>query len=308
MNRFNLFFVISFLLYWSCSDNKPIYLNEQLGSFDVKTNDIVFTYFQKNIGSIYLNSLTKNSVKRITNPVSGWDEFPRFSNDGKKVLYFCYPNLNGKKFCINIVDLESNKVDTLVKGEPLVIDACFSKSGNFIYYLKASEFKNYSPIAKELPHGVDVFEININTKRQRQITHLKEYMMQAITQTYSDSLIGINIPNAVNEMGMGIISLTDGKFKRYIFQNDPRYQVKSWYFPIAICKDSLIYSAPYEIYIHNFKENRSNFLFRNPDNSNFGTIRIDENWENLYFSLQTGIFKYNIGSKDLIKLNLKITN
>jgi len=123
--------------------------------------------------------------------------------------------------------------------------------------------------------------------------------MQAITQTYSDSLIGMNIPNADDAMGMGLISLSDGKFNRYKFQNDPRYKVNSWYFPIAIREDSLIYSPPYEIYIYNFKENRSKFLLRNPDNSNFGTVRVDDSWENLYFRLTAGIFRYNIKSKDL---------
>jgi len=44
-----------------------------------------------------------------------------------------------------------------------VIDACFSRNGNFIYYIKASEFKNYSPIVRKLPHGVDLFEIDIST-------------------------------------------------------------------------------------------------------------------------------------------------
>jgi hypothetical protein len=283
-------------------------LNNQIGSFDLKGNNIVFTYYKNNIGSIYINSLTNDSIKRITNPKSGNDEFPQFSNDGKKVLYFCYPNLNEKKCSINILDLESNNADTIVKVEPLVIDACFSRTGKFIYYIKASEFKNYSPIVRKLPHGVDLFEIDIITKQQRQITHLNEYMMQAITQTYSDSLIGMNIPNADDAMGMGLISISDGKFNRYKFQNDPRYQVKSWYFPIAIREDSLIYSAPYEIYVHNFKDNCSKFLLRNPDNSNFGKTCVDENWENLYFSLTTGIFKYNIKSKDLTKLILRIEN
>jgi len=107
MKRISLFFGISILLFWSCSVSKPTYLNNQLGSFDLKGNDIVFTYYQNNIGAIYLNSMTNDSIKRITNPKFGWDEYPQFSNDGKKVLYFCYPNLNEKKCCINILDLES---------------------------------------------------------------------------------------------------------------------------------------------------------------------------------------------------------
>jgi len=307
MTKIYILLFVSFIIIGGCKNNKPVYLNNELGYFDLQNNTIAFTYYKNNIGAIYLYSFNDSTIKKITNPKSGSDGFPHFSNDGMKLFYFYYPNLKEDKICINILDQQTNTIDTLTKGESLIIDACFSNNGKYIYYIKASEFKNYSPIARPMPHGVDLFEIEITTKRQRQITHINAYMMQALTQTYSDTLICVNIPNVEDSMGMGLISISNGRFTKYKFENDPRYQVSSWYFPVSIQKDSLLYTAPYEIYMHNFIDNCSKLILRNPINKDFGRICVDDQWNNLFFQMENDIFKYNIHTKESTKLNINLT-
>jgi hypothetical protein len=296
--------LVSLLILSSCSANKTKQLENNFGSFDLYGNTIVFSYFKNSIGSLFIYSLTDNSCKQITKQTFGWDNFPIFSSDGKQVLYVSYPNLDSKNAFINIINLNTKEIDTIIRNEPLILEVCFSKNNRFVYYLKASEVANYSPIARQQPHGIDIFAFEISTKQTKQITSLKGYSLQALTRTFSDTLLAVNNFEP-DVMGMGLLSVTDGKFVRYKFQNDPRHEVNSYYYPISIFKDSLLYLAPYEIYKHDLLKNESTLVLRCPNNQDFGQIRVDNSWSNLYFTkTRGGIFQYNILKKELKQLNI----
>ncbi len=300
--------LVSLLILFSCSANKTKQLENSFGSFDLYGNTIVFSYLNNSIGSLFIYSLTDNSCKQITKQTFGRDNFPIFSSDGKQVLYVSYPNLDSKNGFINIINLDTKEIDTIIRNEPLLLEACFSKNNRFVYYLKASEVSNYSPIARQQPHGIDIFAIEISTKKTKQITSFQGYSLQTLTKTYSDTLLAINNFEP-DVMGMGLLSINDGKFVRYKFQNDPRHEVNSYYFPISVFQDSLLYLAPYEIYKHDFSKNESTLILRCPNNQDFGQIRVDDNWSNLYFTkTSSGIFQYNILKKELKQLTINIKN
>ncbi len=234
--------VITIILITSCSNNpEPQFLDNVSGYFDLKDSSIVIAYFNNNIGSIYYNSNldNDNSYKRITFPKEGWDNSPRISNDGKRIVYLSYPKADYDRCNIIIIDLKTKKVDTLITNEPLILEACFSKNDSCIYYISAGVIANYSPIGRKAPHEMDIFEFNLYSRVKRQITNLREYTIQGLLSTYSDSLLAVSIFNP-DSMSMGLISITNGKFSRFKFSNDPRYTVSSSYLPISIKQDSLL--------------------------------------------------------------------
>jgi hypothetical protein len=291
----------------SCNRSDSQFLNNVIGYFDIKDSSIAIAYYKNNIGSIYYGSGHKDdsSYDRITFPKEGWDNSPRFSSDGKKIVYLRYPKANFDICKLCLIDIKTKKVDTLITNEPLILEACFSNDDSCIYYISAGVFKNYSPIASKSPHEMYLFEFNLNSRTKRQITYMKEYSMQGLVNTYSDNKLFISIFNP-DSMSLGVVSVYNGKFTRFSFSNDPRYKVHSSYRPIALKKDSVLYEAPYEIYKYDFLKNESIFLLRSPDGYNFDEIKVDNDWKNMVFKTSNGIFKYNLSSKQLTKIDIII--
>lgn len=290
----------------SCFVSKPQIKHDKIGAFDLNDNKLVFTYFYNDVGALYIYSLVDSTCIQITNPTNGWDLKPKFSNDGKRVVYLSYPNRDFSKVSLTLCDLETHKIDTLLSKVPLITDICFSNNERFIYFSKAKEIANYSPIVRKAPHGIDVYEIEISSKKIRQISFLKEYSINSLISTSNDSLIGMSIFKE-NANGMGLMNINNGDFVRYNFKNDSSYQTKEFHHPISILGDSIMFLAAYRICMYNLKEDRFNAILYRPKMDEFHTIRADTNWNNLYFTLiRNGIFKYNIKKDEISRLPIKI--
>ncbi|WP_163970393.1 TolB family protein [Oceanobacillus halotolerans] len=55
-----------------------------------------------------------------------------------------------------------------------------TKNDDFIYYLKAGTFENYSPISSARPHDFDIHHYQISTDESKQHTDRKSYLMQSL--------------------------------------------------------------------------------------------------------------------------------
>lgn len=105
------------------------------------------------------------------------------------------------------------------------------------------------------------------------------------------------------------ISTSTGKKTRIKFKGNPRKEVERLFKVIALGNDSALYKAPYEIYFHDFEENKSEFILRTPDNSHYQVIRPDSTWNTLLFSTSSdGLFMYNRKTKELTDLKEKLIN
>jgi len=304
MTRPTIIFILSILfLSTSCRNNDPSKTNDGIGSFSFKSGHIAFTNFKDNIGSIYYTTNIESVAQQLTFPKTGWDLTIDLSRDLSKILYINCPYEYRSNCNICLYDLNLKKTDTLIKNTPILAGLCLSNDSKYIYYLEASEISNYSPIASEAPHGIDIYELSIETKKSRKLTDLKAYTIQGLTATFSDTIIGANMFD--NDMGLIMVSTNTGKFKQLNI-NSPRNAVKQYFNPIDLRPDSIMYEAPYELYKHNLKTNKSELILRCPDDNQFGVIQPDDNWTNILFNGGDKIYYYNVPSKKLTEVEFKI--
>ncbi len=230
----------------------------------------------------------------MTFPQKGWDLTFSLSHDLSKILYVNYPEGNYEICNICLYDLKTKQVDTLLKGGSLITDVYISNDNSHAYFLNASDNKNYSPIASQAPQGMDIFKITISSKIVRKITNLKAYSIQALTPTFSDSIITANI---YDKQGLVMISTNTGDVEQVMI-NSPRNPVQEYFIPIDVRSDSMIYEAPYELYKHNIKTNKSDLILRCPDGNQFGVIQPDNNWSNILFNSGDKMYFYNVPNKN----------
>jgi hypothetical protein len=253
--------LIIFFFLTSCGNKASSDAKDGVGSFSYKSGHVAFTYFKNNVASIYYTTNIDSIARKLTFPKNGWDLTFDLSQDLSKILYINYPKCDFDICNICLYDLKSGKADTLLNGGQLITDACISNDNKYVYFLKASEIKNYSPIATKAPHGIDIYEISVLTKRVRKITNLRAYSIQALTPTFADSLIGANI---FGKQGLVMVSTKTGALKE-IKINSPRNDVKDSFNPVDLRLDSIIYEAPYELYKHNLRTDISELILRSPD-------------------------------------------
>jgi hypothetical protein len=298
----NIYFIFFFFLTF-CGHKTSSDVKDGIGSFSYKNGHIAFTYFKNNVASIYYTTHIDSIAKQLTFPKTGWGLTFDLSRDLSKILYVNYPKGNYEISNICLFDLTLEKTDTLLKGGQIITNVCISNDNKFVYYLDASEIKNYSPIANKAPHGIDLYELNIETKKTRRITNLKAYNIQGLKTTPIDTILSASMFD--DEKGLIMISTNTGQLRSLDFDS-PRNPVKQLFTPIDIRLDSIIYEAPYELYKHNLKSNKSEFILRCPDGYQFGVVQPDETWRNILFSAGDKIYFYNLPNEKLTEIKLKI--
>ncbi len=299
-----ILFIISIMLTnTSCQNSPPNLFDNVSGNFDIYDSNMVVSYYKLNISSIYLYSLKNNSYKRLTHPKIGSDNYPKFSHDGKKVAYI---NYNSKNQVLNIIDIETGEVESLVTS-PTLLDYCFSNNDSLIYFLKATEFKNNSPIEKKAPHGIDLFLVDIQSKSISKCSDLNEYSMHSITATYSDSLLAV-YSYSPYKMGISMISIIDGNIEQIKMKNPPRPKVKAYFYPISSRKDSCIFSVLQDIYKYDFIKEEYELLHSSSSTTNgyFSNIIIDKEWKIISYKDEGYIYRYNVINKSLQEILIDI--
>ncbi|WP_085992954.1 PD40 domain-containing protein [Oceanobacillus senegalensis] len=153
--------------------------------YDVASDgSIAYVFYEKGKPGIYL----ENNSKIQSNPIVQLEDTQEildisFSADEKELAYVvAYKSKEiDLKSVIKVINIESSKMKELVSEKALVTEIEYHpKNEDFIYYLKAQTFENYSPIASARPHDFDLFSYQISSGETTKHTNLKKYMMQSL--------------------------------------------------------------------------------------------------------------------------------
>lgn len=105
---------------------------------------------------------------------------PSFNADGS-VLAFVTTNKDKEleeTSTVHLLDLRTKEISELFTDASTITEVEFSQSS--LLYLRAGTFENYSPIASERPHEFDLYEFDLDTKVQKQITDLQHYSFHSL--------------------------------------------------------------------------------------------------------------------------------
>ncbi|MFD1360960.1 TolB family protein [Lentibacillus salinarum] len=157
-------------------------------SIDISPDDreLVFSYYHDDDAALYTVPVSGGKAESLAKPDEGKSYLhPTFSPDGEKIAFVEQWEEEGddeeRRYSqLRMVGRSDQSVETLMNTRDYVTEAVFSPDGESLYFLKADVYQNYSPIASERPHEVDVFRMDLETKETEQITSKNAYSMSSL--------------------------------------------------------------------------------------------------------------------------------
>lgn len=247
----NILILISIILVFNCCQytNKPMV---EIGLFDVSKDDsrIIFSLYDKRGGSICGMNINGGEFKEVIPATQDSSYFnPKYSHDGKKMLFIGSATSNSAYCDIYIADLDGKHRKKLTQHQKYISEAVFSQCSDDIYYIQSAEFDHASPLGRNQLHGADVYSLRIADGVIKRITNRYAYGIFRISEIDCDHLL-MYVPDVLKG-GMIMISKSNPTHLISINPvNDPRKNISFYISPLYSPKyNMLAFEAPYEIYI-----------------------------------------------------------
>ncbi len=247
---------------------------KQLGladSVDLSPDDrqIIFSYYNNGVASLYTANIDGTNVKFLTGMKRTSLLRPKYSPDGKKIVFLACPKKKeDRQKSLFVMNRDGRNQKQLTPKNSLVTEVVFSPDSHTIYFLKAGSFKNYSPIASKRPHDYDIFSVDVDGNNMKRLTCEEEYDMSSLLVTsdgqkllYTNLLYNIN--DGTGERPLYVVS-ADGK--KEFFKILPKGSLgEPWVYHAALSSDnqSIAFSTvsdsskdtlfEYELFIMNLK-------------------------------------------------------
>lgn len=293
--------------------------------YDVSTkNTIAYVTYENGKPQLFLY----NDKESIDSLAAEYDEEtmildPSFNKDGS-VLAFVTTNKDKEleeTSTVHLLDLRTKEISELFTDASTITEVEFNNAS--ILYLRAGTFENYSPIASERPHEFDIYEFDLDTKVQKQITDLQHYSFHSLqlspdgekafltmdddsgVETAEDSFM---VKNRIFEIPLDkpedkkIISDPDSDIDMYSFAITPKGH-KMIYQALSNPNDEGTYE--YELFMYDFESKESLQL------THFGKHASDpvisEDGETVYFIVDTN-FAQGAAINHLYKMSINGDN
>lgn len=296
---------------------------------DVSPDDkqIAFSYYKDGVAAIYTSNLDGSNVKKFVEMKNVSLLHPKFSTDGKKLLFLASPKgKENKEQNLYVVDRDGKNKKQLTSTGDLVTDAVFSPDNQTIFYLQAGVFKNYSPIAGKRPHEYDLYSINSNGAEKKQITNKKEYGMFDISVSTDGKSLWFT-KNTDDEESQALFNTSlDGKDTLNKFLPKDKIGTPDMY-DVALSKDNqqIVFSAvstsskdttyEYELFsmdlatkqteqLTNLKSYALSPVYLHKENKIFFLEDKSERKDNSKLEMYT----MDIGNKQITKIDLSVGN
>jgi Tol biopolymer transport system component len=266
--------------------------------FDISRNNrnIVCSYYVNNKAGIYEIDITTKIKTSLTSNREMSLIMPVYSPDNKFVACISEPHSDDLKSKIFLIDISSKKIVELTSDSLLILECIFSPDGKQIYFSGSKYYGNYSPIARKAPHDIDIYSLDKETKKIRQITNLNSYNLHGISITNAGDSLMFHLNSKIGN-GLFLMDISNKGLKRIFTKNDLRAEKKAtpyeYYLP-ALSKDNLkiAFSEPYELYIMDRRTRLSKLIFRNePNLINVAYFKFFNNYNYLMLTLPVNVDK-----------------
>jgi len=285
----------------SCFDSKrQTQNNVYRPEFDISRDNrnIVCSFYENNKAVIYDVDVTTNKRSRVT-PKSNLSFIrPVFSPENNQIACIAESLTDEMKSKIVLVDVATHTLTELTKDSLLILECAFSPNGESIYFVAAKHFGNFSPVARKAPHEMDIYKVDIDSKKVSQITNFNSYYLHGLSVNNAGDSLVFHLMGRENE-GLFIMSVDNRNLVPIRASNDLRakenvspYQYHS---PVLSRDDSEIaFQEPYELYIMDRRTKISKRIFRNDSYPvNVGEARFFYNYNYLMLTLPTNSKREN---------------
>ncbi|MED4533330.1 hypothetical protein [Metabacillus fastidiosus] len=138
---------------------------------------IAFSYFINGKEAIYTSNIDGTNIKRVTGTDSERHHEPKFSANGKKLLYLS-KNSTGIQ-SIHIINRDGTDPVKLTDNKSHVEKAIFSPAGDTIYYT-AIPAKDAGKMEGATQEGLDLFSLSLKDGKQKQLTNKDHFSMNSL--------------------------------------------------------------------------------------------------------------------------------
>ncbi|WP_226669102.1 TolB family protein [Metabacillus litoralis] len=146
----------------------------------VSPNDeeIAFSYFLDGNEAIYKAGLDGSNIIKVTKGSKGRYHTPRFSVDGKEILYLSKDDTGINR--LTLQNLNTSTKEQLTENTMHVTDAVFSQTGEKVYFIgiQAEEFKKAEGETRE---GYDLYQVDVASKEVTQLTDQDHFSMNDLS-------------------------------------------------------------------------------------------------------------------------------
>ena len=291
----HIYIVLLALTLTSCFErNREPRNNVFRPEFDISMNNrnIVCSFYENDIASIYQIDRTDNRKTRLS-PTTKYSLIkPVYSPNNKQIACLAESLTDDIKSKICLIDINSKKIRDLTSDSLLILECIFNPDGQSIYFTASKHFGNYSPLARKAPHDIDIYRIDIATRKIKKITEFNSYDLHGISiTTTGDSMLFRLKANDKN--GLFLMSINTKNLIQISSSHDIRSDEKAspyeYYKPVLSRDNSKIaFSEPYELYILDRETRISKLIFRNEKFPvNIGEARFFNSYNYLMVTLPT---------------------
>ncbi len=318
-----LIIIVGFSL-TSCFDSKrQLRHNVYRPEFDVSNDnrDVFCSFYENDKASVYKVDITDNKKQRVT-PESEYSFIkPVLSPDNKQVACIAESVTDAIKGKLCTIDMVKHSLTELTSDSVLILEYVFDPSGKSIYFTAAGYFGNYSPVAGKAAHEINIFNVDIGTKKVTQITNYDAYDLHGLSISNNGDSLLFHLTEK-DKTGLFWMNIKNRQLTKVSASNDLRAHKKTspygYYSPVLSRDNSkIVFSEPYELYIMDRKTKISKLIFRNePSLINVGTAKFFNGNYYLILTLPTttdrkdnsgnnfGFYTLNPDTRELKKLHL----
>jgi Tol biopolymer transport system component len=302
---YGLFFIVFAIAISGCF-NKDIEHEDGFGNFDVSSDGklIAYSWITNGQASLYIYDINKNYIiKKISSPSEASFLNPRFSADGKNVV-FVSNEKNSINSSIYVGNVISGEIKKITDTNSIKTEAVFNLGGDSIVYCAANEYGNNSIVAAKTARDFDIYSVSISSGLTKRYTNLNAYSLGSLNV---DSASNVAFYVFAGDNG-GIFKYNpmDGRMSKRIYSlNDTSDKAEDYSNPYFINSSHILYTVYNRMYVIDLSSQKTKSIFS--FNSNISNLRYSSTLQRIFFTDESGdgtIYSIDIAGKEKHELKL----
>ena len=297
---FHIAFIIVVLFASGCGDDNKITVH--LTSFDISPDGrfIVYSFSSDgNKSDLYRVQLVDKSTKVLASEKGYSFSSPKFSEDGSKVI-FVGNNIKAMESSIWQIYQNGDSIKRIVVDKGYISEVIYSKYDKRLFYLKANEYKSYSPITPGAMHNFDIYSLGIDSLNVKKISNVKAYSLNSLEEFNKFKLIvsqrGIDIENGIFLFGKN----SDSGLERIETKNDELRNSTGYSNPNVVTDTTILCSSYYQL-VKIDLENKLEKIILPSNGYHFKEIRYNKRLKGIFFTKSDDtntIYSVDINGRD----------
>lgn len=247
----------------------------ELGPFDLAPDGraILFNYMpdRQSGWSIYRYDFSAGKSEVLIGATASLIHYsPVHSPDGMRFAFITETRgvFNNR---LSVADMDGGHLATITTPEGHVSEVVFSHSGKSLIYMVATRYGNSSPMAPKALHGFDIYEVELDTKVIRKLTHLNAYRMGKLSVLDENRLV-FRLDTAADS-GLKVLSVETAEPTVSSFQVPAGLEQDHAMFYAAVASplvSKMLLTAPYRLYAVNADRTGAKLLSSDPSQGHIG--------------------------------------